>query len=91
MKIKSNIFRQIMRYACQCQFPAAYEHLQKNPKIKVLDPGKPGVRQLDPVVHHSLQDICVDLTDVTLADEDTNSILADNTKRAIQGNASDED
>ena len=27
-----------------------------------------------------------DLTDVTLADEDTNSILADNAKRAIQGN-----
>ena len=29
---------------------------------------------------------CVDLTDVTLADEDTNSILTDNAKRAIQGN-----
>ena len=29
---------------------------------------------------------CVDLTDVTLADEDTNSILADNANRAIQGN-----
>ena len=27
-----------------------------------------------------------DLTDVTLADEDTNSILADNDKWAIQGN-----
>ena len=27
-----------------------------------------------------------DLTDVTLADEDTNSILTDNTNRAIQGN-----
>ena len=27
-----------------------------------------------------------DLTDVTLADEDTNSILTDNAKRAIQGN-----
>ena len=26
------------------------------------------------------------LTDMTLADEDTNSILADNAKRAIQGN-----
>ena len=26
-----------------------------------------------------------DLTDVTLADEDTNSILADNDNRAIQG------
>ena len=29
---------------------------------------------------------CADLTDVTLADEDTNSILADNDNRAIQGN-----
>ena len=27
-----------------------------------------------------------DLTDVTLADEDTNSILTDNANRAIQGN-----
>ena len=30
--------------------------------------------------------VWLDLTDVTLADEDTNSILADNAKRAIQGN-----
>ena len=29
---------------------------------------------------------CVNLTDVTLADEDTDSILTDNTNRAIQGN-----
>ena len=29
---------------------------------------------------------CADLTDVTLADEDTNSILADHANRAIQGN-----
>ena len=28
----------------------------------------------------------LDLSDVTLADEDTNSILADNAKGAIQGN-----
>ena len=28
----------------------------------------------------------VDLTDVTLADEDTNSILTDDAKRAIPGN-----
>ena len=27
-----------------------------------------------------------DFTDVTMADEDTNSILTDNTNRAIQGN-----
>ena len=30
--------------------------------------------------------LCADLTDVTLADEDTNSILTDNANRAIQGN-----
>ena len=29
---------------------------------------------------------CVNLTDVTLADEDTDSILTDNTNRAIRGN-----
>ena len=29
---------------------------------------------------------CADLTDVTLTDEDTNSILAVNANRAIQGN-----
>ena len=29
---------------------------------------------------------CVDLTDVTLADEDTNSIQTDNANRAILGN-----
>ena len=29
---------------------------------------------------------CADLTDVILADEDTNSILTDNANRAIQGN-----
>ena len=28
---------------------------------------------------------CVDLTDVTLADEDTNSILTENADRAIEG------
>ena len=34
----------------------------------------------------SLSYLCADLTDVTLADEDTNSILTDNANRAIQGN-----
>ena len=29
---------------------------------------------------------CADLTDVTRADEDTKSILTDNSNRAIQGN-----
>ena len=33
-----------------------------------------------------LQDLCADLTDVTLADEDASSILTDNANRAFQGN-----
>ena len=38
-------------------------------------------------VRHSLTKTpCADLTDVTLADEDTNSILTDNANMAIQGN-----
>ena len=48
------------------------------------DPGVPG-----PIYgSESLQlsHLVADLTDVTLADEDTNSILADSAKRAIQGN-----
>ena len=38
------------------------------------------------VVSHSIRDAWFNLTDVTLADEDTNSILADNVNREIQGN-----
>ena len=52
------------------------------------DPGKPGVRSLGPYVTHRR---LWDFTDVNLADEDSNSILADNAKRTIQGNASDVD
>ena len=55
--------------------------------IYLSDPGKPGVRSLGPLVCPSQTNRgCVDLTDVTLADEDTNSILTDNDNRAIQGN-----
>ena len=38
------------------------------------------------VLSKSLSIPCANLTDVTLADEDTNSILTDNANRAIQGN-----
>ena len=49
------------------------------------DPGKPGVRSLGPDVCPSLSNTpCVDLTDVTLADEDTNSILTDNVNGQFQ-------
>ena len=37
-------------------------------------------------VRMSLRHVCADLTDVTLADEDTNLILTDDVSRAIQGN-----
>ena len=55
------------------------------------DPGVPGVRSMGPDVTHSLTHSvhtrpCADLTDVTLADEDSNSIPADYVKRAILGN-----
>ena len=47
------------------------------------DPGVPG-----PIYGSSSLSLylCANLTDVTLADEDTNSILTDNANRAIQGN-----
>ena len=48
------------------------------------DPGIPGVQSMGPSVSNSLT--LVDLTDVTLVDEDTDSILADDANRAIQGN-----
>ena len=39
------------------------------------------------VLSHSVSETpFANLTDVTLADEDTNSIQTDNAKRAIQGN-----
>ena len=47
------------------------------------DPGVPGVRSMGPVLSHSR---FADLTDVTLVDEDTKSILTDNANMAIKGN-----
>ena len=44
------------------------------------------VRSLCPDVCPSVRHLWLDLTDVTLADEDTNSILTDNANRAIQVN-----
>ena len=41
---------------------------------------------MGPVLSNSLQDLVEDLTDVTLVDEDTKSILTDIANRAIQGN-----
>ena len=51
------------------------------------DPGKPVVQSLGLDVTHWLTDTTFwDLTDVTLADQDTNSILTEKANRAIQGN-----
>ena len=51
------------------------------------DPGVPGVRSLGPDVRPSVSKTpFADLTDVTLADEDTMSIPTDNANMAIQGN-----
>ena len=42
---------------------------------------------MGPGLSHSLSSRgCADLTDVTLADDDTNPIPTDSAKRAIQGN-----
>ena len=38
------------------------------------------------VLSKSIQDLLADFTDMTLADEDTKSILTDNAKKAFQGN-----
>ena len=51
------------------------------------DPGIPGVWSIGPGVYLSVSTRPFwDFTDMTLADEDTNSILADNDNGAIQGN-----
>ena len=48
------------------------------------DPGVPGVRSMGLVVSNSVSETpFANLTDVTLADEDTNSILTDNANRAM--------
>ena len=47
-----------------------------------------GVRSSGPSLSNSLRDVFEDLTDVTLADKDTNSIQTDNVNMAIEGNVS---
>jgi len=48
----------------------------------LLDPGIPGVRSMGPDVSPTP---CSDLTDVTLADEDINSMQIDDVNMAIRG------
>ena len=55
--------------------------------IFLSDPGVPGVRSMGPDVSHSLTHrLCADLTDATLADDDSNSIPTDDVNKAILGN-----
>ena len=55
--------------------------------ILLSDPGVPGVRSMGPDVSNSLTTrLCADLTDVTLADDDSNSIPIDDVNKAILGN-----
>ena len=55
--------------------------------VFLLDPGIPGVRSMGPGPRcHSLTHcLFAELTDVSLVDEDTNSILAYKSHRAIPG------
>ena len=51
------------------------------------DPGVPGVRSMGPDVSKSVSPrLFADLTDVTLADEDSNSIPTDDVNRAFLRN-----
>ena len=55
--------------------------------IFLSDPGVPGVRSMGPDLTPSIHTrLCADLTDVTLADEDSNLIPTDDVHRAILGN-----
>ena len=86
LKIRKNLFTKISFGPFLLEFVYLFlPHIKCVPFLS--DPGKPGVRSLGPDVCLSVTPTpCVDLTDVTLADEDTNSILTDNANRAIQGN-----
>ena len=56
-------------------------------KSFLSDPGVPGVRSMGPDVSQSVSPrLFADLTDVTLADEDSNSLPSDDVNRAILGN-----
>ena len=60
----------LCRFFSSCNFYRTQENLGSNSWVRLSVSLRP----------------CVDLTDVTLADEDTNSILTDNVNKAIPGN-----
>ena len=63
------------------------EITKKMAQFVLSDPGVPGVRSMGPDVSKSVHTRgFVDLTDVTLADEDSNSIPTSDVNRAFLGN-----
>ena len=65
-------------FYCKCATPR---------KFFLSDLGVPGVRSMGPDVRQSVHPrLFADLTDVTLADEDSNLIPTDDVNRAIPGN-----
>ena len=55
-------------------------------RLRILpDPGVSGVRSMGPGVSIYVRHLFENFTDVTLADVDTNSILANDANRAIWG------
>ena len=71
----------------QIQIPTERLHAIDNRSKFLPDPGVSGVRSMGPGLCTSVQHLFENLTDVTLADDDTNSIPTDNANRAIQGNS----
>ena len=67
-------------------FGRVYGARKSSERRFLSDPGVPGVRSMGPDVSKWLQDYFADLTDVTLADEDSNSIPTDDVNRPILGN-----
>ena len=64
-----------------------HHHTQCYNKAFLSDLGVSGVRSMCLLLSHSLTDTpFADLTDVTLADGDTNPMLTDDANRTFQGN-----
>ena len=80
IKIGDSYFDELLNFRF-CMFPSCFHCFSGFRTILVFALGSflPIL-----VIVYNLQ--CNDLTDATLADEDANSILADNANRPIQGN-----
>ena len=90
----SGLTRTFIDCLVSMHYRAKWLHVKEHQALKVLshfflpDPGVSGVRSMGPLpvslCHY--KSFGRDFADVTLADHDTNSILADNAKREIQSN-----